>query len=64
MLSGHSGPVFSLLVLHDGRLVSGSEDETLMVWNLALASCLFTLRGHGKGISCLSEGTDGLLLSG
>ena len=66
VLSGHSWAVFSLIVMRDGRLVSGSYDKTIKVWHLDLTSpsCLFTLSGHTRPILCLSEGTDGLLLSG
>lgn len=34
-LTGHTGPVNSLVVLPDSRIVSGSEDNSLRVWNQA-----------------------------
>ena len=32
-LTGHTGPVNSLVALTDGRIVSGSEDDSLRVWD-------------------------------
>ena len=32
--------------LPDGRVVSGSGDRTLMVWDVSTGACLQTLRGH------------------
>ena len=62
----HTGAVTSLMVLKDGRLASGSRDRTIKIWDLDLTSprCLLTLSGHTGFIFCLSEGADGLLLSG
>jgi len=53
-LNGHKEIVWS--VLFDGqRVVSGSEDMTIKVWDAANASCLNTLRGHKNGTICLSN---------
>jgi WD40 repeat protein len=32
-LTGHNGPVLTVIQLRDGRLVSGSADGTMVVWN-------------------------------
>ena len=37
----------------DGRrVVSGSEDKTLKVWDVATGKCLATLEGHSKRVRC------------
>lgn len=38
--------VTSLVVLPDGRLVSGSADKTIRVWNLVSGVCDRVLEGH------------------
>ena len=36
--------------LPDGRVVSGSGDRTLMVWDVSTGACLQTLRGHRRTV--------------
>ena len=36
----------AVAVLSDGRVVSGSDDETLKVWDSVSGRCLQTLSGH------------------
>ena len=31
-IEGHTGPVNTLQVLPDGRIVSGSDDKTIRIW--------------------------------
>ena len=46
-LEGHTGSVTSLPFFPDNnRLVSGSEDNTIRVWDLNSGQCLATLEGH------------------
>ena len=45
-LSGHSGGVNAIAVVDEQRVVSGSDDETLKVWDLRSGRCMQTLRGH------------------
>jgi WD40 repeat protein/serine/threonine protein kinase len=48
----------------DGKtLVSGSEDGTLKVWDVATGQVLRTLAGHGGGVTSLALSTDGKLLA-
>ena len=37
----------------DGRrVVSGSHDHTLKVWDVATGKCVATLKGHSKAVRC------------
>jgi len=49
------------VALHaDGRrLVSGSSDNTVQVWNLDSGECLRTLQGHTKGVDSVALPADG-----
>jgi len=47
-LSGHGGMVNCLTVLLDGRLVSGSADENIMVWDVESGERLALLKGQAN----------------
>jgi WD40 repeat protein len=50
-LEGHASWVWSMSVTPDGRhAVSGSDDETVRVWDLETGVCLRVLRGHIRGV--------------
>ena len=37
----------------DGRrVVSGSDDKTLKVWDIETGKCVTTLQGHSYGVRC------------
>jgi WD40 repeat protein len=65
-LEGHTGRVTCLLALPDGRVVSGSGDSTVRVWNgvSSDAFCERVLEGHTGGVTCLFSLADGRILSG
>lgn len=63
-LEGHTGPVYALAVLAEGRLASGSEDNTIRLWCPARGVCEATLKGHTKGVFALAVLADGRLASG
>ncbi len=44
-LQGHESRVNSL-VIADGKLFSGSDDDTIKVWEIKTGKCLATLKGH------------------
>lgn len=47
VLKGHAGAVRCVAVTPDGQtVVSGSNDKTLRIWDLAKEKCRTTLRGH------------------
>lgn len=56
-LAGHKEIVWS--VLFDGdRIVSGSEDMSIKIWEAESGMCLNTLKGHKNGVICLSNWGD------
>jgi len=52
VLQGHTGPVLRVSELREDRLVTGSSDSTLRVWDLGTGDCLKKLVGHSKSIVC------------
>ena len=61
---GHTAPVNCVAVLPDGRVVSGSSDNTLRVWDTDTGQCLQTLEGHTELVSCVAVLSDGRVVSG
>ena len=48
VLKGHTNDVNCLAALAGGRLASGSDDKSIIIWNLADGSELAKLEGHTK----------------
>lgn len=65
-LGGHATSIRCVAVSSDGALLlSGSQDNTLRLWNLATGQILQTFRGHDSWIRGVAFGQDGrLLISG
>jgi WD40 repeat protein len=60
ILSGHQGPVTSVAVSPDGRrIVSGSGDNTVAVWDLEAGTLIHQLSGHQRSVSSVAVGPDG-----
>ncbi|HEY9606173.1 MAG TPA: serine/threonine-protein kinase [Allocoleopsis sp.] len=63
-LTGHSKMVRAIAISPDGQLIaSGSEDNTIKVWNLRTGKLLRTLTGHSGGIRSVAISPDGKLLA-
>jgi len=59
-LRGHSDEVHGMAVSPDGkRIVSGSVDKTVKVWDAATGAELMTLRGHDEGVGSVAFSPDG-----
>jgi WD40 repeat protein len=63
-LEGHSGPVWTLCVLPDGRLASGSYDNTIRLWDVTAGAETARLEGHSGSVAALCMLPDGRLASG
>jgi len=64
MLIGHNSAVRTVIQLNDGRIVSGSRDGTLMIWDLETGQCVMTLIGHNLGVNTVIQLNDGCIMSG
>ena len=59
-LKGHTGWVNAVAVTEDGkRAISGSDDNTLQVWDLTTGKELFTLKGHSSSVYAVAVTEDG-----
>ena len=56
--------VTALVALPDGRLASGSSDNTIRLWDPATGACVALFEGHHDGVNALAVLGDGRLASG
>ena len=63
-LAGHADPVMSVAFSPDGqRLASGSNDQTVKIWDSATGKELFTLKGHAGWVTSAAFSPDGQRLA-
>ena len=62
-VEGHGAGVTSVAVLSDGRIVSGSDDKTLRIWNTLTGLCEQELKGHGAWLKSVAVLSDGRIVS-
>ncbi len=59
-LKGHDGSVTTVVVTPNGKsAVSGSQDTTLWLWDLATAKCLRIFKGHKQSVTVAVITPDG-----
>ena len=63
-MKGYGGSVNCVSVLPYGRIVSGSSDGTLHVWDLVSGKCTMILKGHNGYINGVLVLPDGRIVSG
>ena len=62
-LTGHTNFVFCVTQLDDGRICSGSGDETIKIWDVGTGACVMTLTDKGS-VFCVTQLGDGRICSG
>ena len=59
-MEGHSDYVLSVAYSPDGtKIISGSGDETVKIWDANTGQCLKTLEGHSDDVESVAYSPDG-----
>lgn len=61
---GHKDYIKAMILLQDGKIATGSLDETIKIWDQIKFICSDTLKGHKGSIFALAQLKDGRLVSG
>ena len=60
-LEGHTNAIYCSLFLHDDRVVTGSKDETIRVWD-ADGNAIHIIKEHSSAVYSLAVSPDGKVL--
>ena len=60
-LTNHTGPVLCLCVLNDGRLVSGSCDKSIIIYNKETYQPDIIIKEHNSSVFCITQLSSGIL---
>ena len=63
-MKGHTGHIFCLNQLLDGKLISGASDWSLIAWDIEKGIPIFTLEGHEECINSIDVFADGKIITG
>ncbi len=63
VLEGHTEAVRAVAALDGGRVVSGSNDKMLRVWDVESGESLRVLKGHARGVNAVAVLEDGRVVS-
>ena len=64
VMSGHTKKITSLILLTDNKLVSGSEDKTIKIWDIKNRQCISTITGNYESIQSLLKLNDNTIVAG
>jgi hypothetical protein len=64
VLAGHEDLVTSVALTADGRIVTGSYDETARIWDAASGKELARLGGHESVVTSVAATADGRIVTG
>ena len=62
VLEGHTNAVWSVAI-KDNIIISGSDDETIKIWDINSGKCIKTLEGHTDWVKSVAI-KDNLIISG
>ena len=60
-LTNHTNSVYCLCLLNDGRLVSGSDDKSIIIYNKITYQPDIIIKEHNKGILYITQLSSGIL---
>src|SRR5262249_36743385 len=62
-LEGHKGPVWSLALSPDGKVLAAGAVDTVRLWDVETLKCFAVLEGHAGQIRSLAFSGDGRVLA-